>query len=212
MASMISTMTWSGPRVNPRKETAEPSDETLMARVARRDSQELALLYGRYSAFALGLATKILNDRATGEEIVQEAFWRVWIRARTYCKTRGQFAPWLLSVVHNLAIDELRKRNARPGVSSTDQEDQVPSDLPDLRSDVAATALSNIAGEQVRAAVALLPEPQRHVLELAYFQGLTHQAISEKLGEPLGTVHTRSRLAIMKLREQLLPLRMMELS
>ncbi len=74
-----------------------------------------------------------------------------------------------------------------------------------LHVDVPATAFANITGEQVRAAVARLPEPQRHVLELAYFQGFTHQEISEKLGEPLGTVHTRTRLALSKLREQLQP-------
>jgi RNA polymerase sigma-70 factor (ECF subfamily) len=209
---MITAMTWNAPRVTTRRETTEISDDTLIPRVARRDSRALALLYDRYGALALGLATKILGDRATGEEIVQEAFWRVWARAKTYRKTRGQFAPWLLSVVHNLAIDELRKRNSRPHVSSTGLEDQVQADLPDPRADVAAAAYSNIVGVQVRAAVALLPEPQRHVLELAYFQGLTHQAISEKLGEPLGTVHTRSRLAILKLREQLMPLRLTESS
>ena len=205
---MITTMALNGIAVAGRKQTAEPSDETLMSRVARGDSRALDLLYGRYSALALGMAIKIIGDRLSGEEIVQEAFWRVWKRAKTYRKTRGQFTPWLLSIVHNLAVDELRKRNVRPPISSTDLEDRAVRDLPDTHADVAATAFSNIVGEQVREALSLLPEPQRHVLELAYFHGLTHQAISEKLGEPLGTVHTRLRLALLRLREHLMPLQL----
>ncbi len=202
---MIATMTWKSAGTNTRKQAPEPSDEALMARVARHDSCALEMLYERYSGLALGLATRILGDQCSGEEIVQEAFWRVWKRAKTYQDQRGQFVPWLLSIVHHLAIDEVRKRNARPRLASTDLDDQSVRDIPDLRADVAAAAFSNIAGEQVRAAVAQLPEPQRHVLELAYFQGFTHQEISEKLGEPLGTVHTRTRLALLKLREQLQP-------
>lgn len=207
---MIATMTWSAPAINLRKQSPEPSDETLMARVARRDSRALNVLYDRYSGLALGMATRILGDRLSAEEIMQEAFWRVWKRAKTYRKTRGHFSTWLLSIVHNLAVDELRKRSARPFLTTTELEEQVVREMPDTRTDVAATAVSNIAGEQVRAAVARLPESQRHILELAYFQGMTHQAISEELGEPLGTVHTRSRLAILKLREQLTPLRYAE--
>lgn len=204
---MINSTTWTRPNVAVSAEATPPCDEALMARVARGDSRALDILYGRYAPLALGLAAKILGDRQSGEEVVQEAFWRVWKRAKTYRKTRGQFAPWLLSIVHNLGIDELRKRSARPPLTSTDLEDPAVRELPDRRADVAATAFSNIAGEQVRAALALLPASQRNVLELAYFQGLTHQAISEKLGEPLGTVHTRSRLALLKLRQELMPLR-----
>ncbi len=201
---MIATMTWKATRTSVEKQ-AEPSAEALMARVARRDSGALEMLYERYSGLAVGLATRILGDRGSGEEIAQEAFWRVWQNARTYHNVKGQFAPWLLSIVHHLAIDEVRRRNARPRLTSTDLDDQTVRDIPDLRADVAATAFANIAGEQVRAAVARLPESQRRVLELAYFQGFTHQEISEKLGEPLGTVHTRTRLALSKLREQLQP-------
>lgn len=200
---MIGAMAWTRPAISVSEDRALTGDDALMARVARHDSRALHLLYKRYAPMALGLAAKILGDRQSGEEVVQEAFWRVWKRAKTFRKTRGQFAPWLLSIVHNLAVDELRKRSVRPPLASTDLEDQEAREIPDGRADVAATAFSNIAGEQVRAAMALLPEPQRNVLELAYFQGLTHQAISERLGEPLGTVHTRSRLAIMKLRQEL---------
>lgn len=203
---MINSTTWTRPAVALSAEATPPCDEALMARVARRDSHALDILYGRYAPLALGLAAKILGDRQSGEEVVQEAFWRVWKRAKTYRKTRGHFSPWLLSIVHNLAVDELRKRSVRPALTSADLDDQAVREIPDGRADVAATAFSNIAGEQVRAALALLPASQRNVLELAYFQGLTHQAISEKLGEPLGTVHTRSRLALLKLREELMPL------
>jgi RNA polymerase sigma-70 factor (ECF subfamily) len=90
------------------------SDETLMARVARRDPAAVEELYDRYSASALGLAFKIMGERNSAEEIVQEAFWRVWKRASTYKHPRGEFSTWLLGIVHNLAIDEFRRRRARP--------------------------------------------------------------------------------------------------
>ena len=203
---MMASMAWSGARESKRNQQAQLSDQALMQRVARRDSRALEMLYERYSGLALGLAMKIMGDRASAEEILQEAFWRVWQRAGTYRDAKGQFSPWLMSIVHHLAIDEVRKRNVRPQAASTPLDDESFREIPDVRADVAATAFSNIAGEQVRAAVARLPESQRHVLELAYFQGLTHQEISKKLGEPLGTVHTRTRLALLKLREQLQPL------
>lgn len=201
---MVGAVPWDVPvTVRVRDEAAEPSDELLMARVARKDSGALEVLYNRYGAAALGLAARILGDRNSGEEIVQEAFWRVWNRGKTYKYGRGHFAAWLFGIVRNLSIDELRRRNGRPTVWSTDLADATIFEIPDADVDVAASALSKLTGEQVRAAIGRLPESQRHVLELAYFDGLTHQEISRRLGEPLGTVHTRARLALLKLREQL---------
>ncbi|MBI4671738.1 MAG: sigma-70 family RNA polymerase sigma factor [Chloroflexi bacterium] len=182
------------------------SDAELMARVAKQDKRALEELYDRHAAAALGMALKIMGERSAAEEIVQEAFWRVWKRAPTFELGRGQFRPWLFGIVHNLAIDELRRRRVRPNTISTDAADDARLELPDSEMDVAATAFANVTREQVRRALAGLPAAQRSVIELAFFEGLTHQEIAAHLNEPVGTVHTRARLALQKLRQVLLPL------
>lgn len=186
---------------------ADPvSDAALMARVAQQDRRALEQLYDNYAAAAMGLALKMLGERNTAEEIVQEAFWRVWKRASTFELQRGQFTAWLFGIVHNLAIDELRRRRVRPNTVSTDAEDDSILELPDHAVDVAESAFQRVTGEQVRLALRELPDAQRSVIELAYFEGLTHQEIAARLDEPIGTIHTRARLALQKLRETLMPL------
>jgi RNA polymerase sigma-70 factor, ECF subfamily len=195
----------------PGRMSAKPlSDAELMARVSRRDKRALEELYDRYCAAAMGLALKMLGERNTAEEIVQEAFWRVWKRATTFELQRGQFTAWLFGIVHNLAIDEMRRRRVRPNTISTDTEDDSILDLPDREIDVAESAFQSVTGEQVRSALKNLPDAQRSVIELAYFEGLTHQEIATRLDEPIGTIHTRARLALQKLRETLLPLQLDE--
>lgn len=183
------------------------SDAELMARVAGRDKRALELLYDRYAAAAMGLALRMTTERNTAEEIVQEAFWRVWKRAATFDLQRGQFSAWLFGIVHNLAIDEMRRRKVRPSTVSTDTEDDAILELPDEQTDVAETVLQAVTGEQVRLALDGLPAAQRSVIELAFFEGLTHQEIAAHLNEPIGTVHTRARLALQKLRETMLSLK-----
>ncbi len=197
---------WSAFNNHASAENSRNSDQALIARVARGDSSALEMLYDRHAPAALALATRIVGERALGEEVVQESFFRVWKSAGSYRTQRGQFSAWLYSIVHHLAIDELRKRNVRPGLLPSNPDNQVLLEIPDSREDVAGTVLTRLAGEQLRRAMARLPDAQRHVLELAYFEGLTHREISQKLGEPLGTVHTRTRLGLCKLREQLEPL------
>jgi RNA polymerase sigma-70 factor (ECF subfamily) len=194
-----------------RMKSVDSTDARLIARVAGYDKQALESLYDRYSAAALGLAMKMVGERNSAEEIVQEAFWRVWKRASTFTAQRGEFSAWLFGIVHNLAIDELRRRRSRPPMAPTDLDDETVLDIPDSSVDVAETVSVTLAGEQVRAALVALPEAQRSVIELAYFQGLTHQEIAETLGEPIGTIHTRARLALQKLRELLMPLHLDEL-
>jgi len=183
------------------------SDAELMARVAGRDKRALEVLYDRYASAAMGLALRMTAERNIAEEIVQEAFWRVWKRASTFDLGRGQFSTWLFGIVHNLAIDELRRRKVRPNTVSTDTEDDSILELPDEATDVAETVLQTVTGEQVRLALNGLPAAQRSVIELAFFEGLTHQEIASRLNEPIGTVHTRARLALLKLRETMLSLK-----
>lgn len=184
-----------------------PADAELMARVAGRDKRALEDLYDRYAASAMGLALKLIGERSAAEEIVQEAFWRVWKRAATFELGRGQFSAWLFGIVHNLAIDEMRRRRVRPQTVSTDSDDESILEVPDRDMDVAEAAFANVSGELVRAALAQLPANQRSVIELAYFHGLTHQEIAAHLNEPIGTIHTRARLALFKLRDALVTLR-----
>jgi RNA polymerase sigma-70 factor (ECF subfamily) len=183
------------------------NDAELMARVAQRNRDALESLYDRHAGVALGLAVKILGERATGEEIVQEAFWRVWQRAATFDHRRGDFSGWLLSIVYHLAIDELRRRRGQPPRAVLDANSEQTFLAQAGATDVTERAWSNVEHAQVREAVTRLPEPQRAVIELAYFEGLTRQEIAARLNEPLGTIHTRARLALAKLRDSLANLR-----
>jgi RNA polymerase sigma-70 factor (ECF subfamily) len=168
--------------------------------VQLRDRAALEELYDRYSARALGVAFKILRDRDLAEEVMVDAFWRVWQRADQFQLGRGNYAAWFYGIVRHLAIDELRRRDARP-VPSDDEELESASTRDVTREqDVTDVVTRSLTAASVRGAVDLLPPAQREVIRLAYFEGLTRQEISRRLGEPLGTVHTRARLGMEKLR------------
>ncbi len=174
----------------------EPGDDELIAAVARRDSSALVALYDRYGRIAFALAYRILEDAALAEETVQDAFLLVWRRASTFDPTRGgNVRAWLLTVVHNRAIDARRRyidRRQRP--VPLENVEAVLS-VPDVWPEVSA----RLTREEVRAAVETLPAEQRQAVELAYFEGLTHQEISQRINVPLGTVKGRLRLGLKKL-------------
>jgi RNA polymerase sigma-70 factor (ECF subfamily) len=179
-----------------------PSDEQLIEAVAAGDEAALGVLYDRYAKAVFSLAARITRDQSTAEEITQEVFLRLWRNAATYSAARGRFASWLLSVTHHLAVDQLRRRQARPqAVASID--DLVVQGLPDTRADVEEETWLVERRELIQKAMAQLPPAQRQVIELAYFGGLTHVEIATRLGDPLGTVKTRMRLGVQKLRELL---------
>jgi RNA polymerase sigma-70 factor (ECF subfamily) len=179
------------------------TDERLLAQTAAGDADALAVLYDRYAAAVLGLALKMLGERASAEEVVQETFWRAWRSAGTFQAQRGTFAGWLFGIARNLVIDLCRRRSVRPRPALDEAEAERIARAPDPEADVAESAWAAIRRIRVRAALAELPPAQRRVIELAYFGGLTRQEIAEATGEPLGTVHTRARLALQKLREML---------
>ena len=182
----------------------EITDERLVARTVRGDVAAFEVLYDRYASTVMGLALRIVADHALAEEVVQETFWRVWQNAASFQAQRGAFAGWLLGITRNLAIDLCRRRRVRPQVL-LDQADESPIErIPDQAADVAEAAWTAIKHQQVYAALSDLPPDQRRVIELAYFGGLTRQEIAAKTGEPLGTIHTRARLALKKLRAALL--------
>ena len=180
------------------------SDEVLAARVSRGDSAALETLYDRHSSLVLGLILKIVGDRPAAEDVLQETFWRVWKSADTYQPERGSFTSWLFRIARNLAIDLYRRRNVRPQMMPVgDENGSVLDQVPDPATDVVEQAQAALDGKQVKSAMSLLSGVQRQVIEMAYFYGMTRQEIAEATGEALGTIHTRARLALQKLREEL---------
>jgi RNA polymerase sigma-70 factor (ECF subfamily) len=191
-------------RINSEKTLSDTPDETLVTQVARGDSAALEALYDRYASRVLGISMKIVGDQALAEDILQETFWRVWQSAATYQSQLGSFTGWLFRIVRNLSIDAYRRRNVRPQTFITaNDSDSVLDETPDPDTDVAEQAQAILTNRQVRKALASLPGVQRQVIEMAYFYGMTRQEIAEATGEALGTIHTRARLALQKLRGEL---------
>jgi len=183
------------------------NDRGLIARIESRDGDALALLYDRYSARLLGLAQRILGDTGEAEEVLQEVFLHVWKAAATFDASRGPVLAWLLVATRSRSIDRLRSRRPRwsAGARSLEEAPETAS-----REDIEADAAGREWEAKCRAAIAELPEEQRRALELAYFEGLTHQEIAQRTATPLGTVKTRVRLGLMKLRERIAPYRKSE--
>lgn len=179
----------------------EWSDEQLIAQVAHGDTAAYEMLYDRYSSVVMGFALKITGDRSLAEEILQETFWRVWRKADLFQTQRGAFTSWFFGIARNLSIDILRRQ--RTEVQPADESDQMIEQTADPSLDVPETAWVRVKHQQMRAAIESLPTDQRYVIELAYFRGMTRQEIARATGEPLGTIHTRARLALQKLRDQL---------
>jgi len=180
------------------------SDEILVTQVAQGSSTALEALYDRYASAVLGISLKVIGDQASAEDVLQETFWRVWKSAATYQSQRGTFTSWLFRIARNLAIDAYRRRNVRPqALYRADDSDPVLDETPDPNMDVAEQAQSILKNRQIREALLSLPRVQRQVIEMAYFYGMTRQEIAEATGEALGTIHTRARLALQKLREEL---------
>jgi RNA polymerase sigma-70 factor (ECF subfamily) len=180
------------------------SDEALIARVTRGDTAALETLYDRYASSVLGLSLKVIGNPASAEDVLQETFWRVWQSAATYQSSRGSFSSWLFRIARNLAIDAHRRRKVRPQtISETTDANPLLDEIPDPNMDVPEQAQSNFQAQQVRTALRRLPREQRQVIELAYFHGMTRQEIAESTGEAVGTIHTRARLGLQKLRKEL---------
>ena len=180
---------------------SELEDTALVALIARRDEGALSALYDRYSRLAFSLAMRVVGERALAEEITADAFVSVWRAAGSFTEERGRFVTWLLSVVRHRAIDELRRLNVRPEGTAVELNEA-------LKSTAVSDGLDDLMDVRqrqmvVRSALAGLPAPQRQALELAYFGGLTQQEIAVKTGTPLGTIKTRMRLGLLKLRDEL---------
>ena len=177
-------------------------DEQLMTHIVAGDSTALETLYDRYAATVLGVVLRMVQDRAVAEEIVQETFWRVWDKSASFDASRGKFSTWLFSIARRLAIDSLRRQKVRPQAARSEAEEEWMLRQADERS-VAETAVLHLEQARVRSAMTTLSPEQAEVIELAYFKGLTRREIAQAIGTPLGTIHTRARLGLQKLRAAL---------
>ena len=171
----------------------------VVARMALGDASALGELYDAHARSIYTLALRIVGDPSDAEDIVQEVFTQAWRQASRYDSARATVIGWLLMMTRSRSLDRLRARQARP-------DRTIAAPLPDLASTAPgqeADALTSEDVERVRAALGRLGDAWRTPIELAYYEGLSQSAIAERLGQPLGTVKTRMRMALAQLREWL---------
>ena len=179
-------------------EPAQDSDILLLKAIAARDEAALAQLYDRYDRILFGLLMRILNNREEAEDVLQETFIQVWRKAADFDETRGRPFTWLVTLARSRAIDRLRTLASRERVAEA-RAREVSEEI----SDAATDALKSEQRGLVSDALAKLPDEQKRPIMLAYFDGLTQSEIATRLGAPLGTVKTRMRTGMIRLRELL---------
>jgi RNA polymerase sigma-70 factor, ECF subfamily len=173
------------------------ADEDLISLVEAADAEAFATLYDRHSRAAFSLAYRMMGERQASEDLAQDAFLKVWRSASSYRAERGSVRTWILSIVHNRGIDQIRSQASRRRTQE-EIEASAPRSQP---SEAFAETWRNSQREQVREALGTLPPEQLKILELAYFSGYTHVQISDLLDLPLGTVKGRMRLGLKKIRD-----------
>jgi RNA polymerase sigma-70 factor (ECF subfamily) len=171
-------------------------DASLLARVQAGDERAMASLYDRYSRVVYSVALRVLREPAASEDVLQEVFMQIWRNPSSFTAARGSLGGWLSIVARNRSIDTLRRK--RPTTYVDDVALATPFNLAD-------EAERNTLMERARAVIVQLPREQRKTLEMAFFDGLTHSEIAEITGDPLGTVKTRIRSALLTLRKAFQP-------
>jgi len=171
-------------------------DASLLALVQSGDEQAMAALFDRYSRVVYSIALRVLRDPASAEDVLQEVFMQIWRNPDSFTAARGSLGGWLSIVARNRSIDAIRRK--RPSVSIDDIALASPCNFSDETE-------RNSLMERARATILLLPIEQRKTLEMAFFDGLTHSEIAEMTGDPLGTVKTRIRSALLTLRKAFQP-------
>ena len=190
---------------------ATPSDEdrALVRRMAAGDETALGALYDRWQALVHSVALQVTGDRDDAEEVVEEAFWQAWRQAGRYEETRGSISTWLTMIARSRALDRVRaRRRAREErMDGVTEADEAAASFDGAFAGPLDSAMADEMRRLVAEAVAKLPPEQRQTVEMAYFRGMSQTEIAEATGQPLGTVKTRARLALQKLRDSLAVLR-----
>jgi len=179
-------------------------DVGLIRQIALARPEALSELYDRYSRLTFSLALHIVGEAEMAEEVTQDVFFRIWEKAETYQEDQARVSTWLTSITRNRSIDLVRKRKVRPEGYSLGWEELQPGWEPTSEGrNPEDLTLQAIQTQRVRAAVTRLPTEQQQALAMAFFEGYSHSEIAERLGEPLGTVKTRIRSGMQKLRSLL---------
>ena len=186
------------PEVDDAQARRRAEDAALLARVVARDESAVEELYARYSGPMYSLARQVTRSESFAQDVVQEVFAALWRDAARFDPARGAVSPWLFTLARHKAIDLVRReQNVRKRTAEVDLE------LREADDDVDAEAWLGIRRDRVRAAIGGLTPIQREALDLAFFGGLTHVEVAERLGIPLGTAKTRIRSALLRLRDLL---------
>ena len=190
------------PRTEPTPVPDEPDDIQLLQRIAAKDKDALNTLYNRYMTPVYSLSLHMLKQPPLAEEVTQDVFLNIWLKADSFNSSRGNPRSWIMSVAHHRVVDVIRSR--RRTYTLTDPEGyETLERLPASGPSVEAQVTQNLDRERIVRALATLPDNQREVIELAYFEGYSQSEMAEKLSQPLGTIKTRVRLAMQKLRTSL---------
>ena len=179
-----------------------PDDRQLLQRIVEQDRDALDVLYSRYVTPIYSMALHMLKQPPLAEEVTQDVFLNIWLKASSFNSEKGQPRSWIMSVAHHRVIDVIRSRRRTATMTDPEGYDtlgRLPSGTPSVESQVQ----QNLDRELIMGALATLPENQRQVILLAYFEGYSQSEMAEFLSEPLGTVKTRVRLAMQKLRTAL---------
>ena len=180
----------------------EPDDNQLLERIAAKDKDALNILYDRYITPVYSLSLHMLKQPPLAEEVTQDVFLNIWLKADSFNANRGNPRSWIMSVTHHRVVDVIRARRRMYTMSRTEDYETLER-LPSSEPSVESQAAQSLDRERIVRALATLPDNQREVIELAYFEGYSQSEMAERLSQPLGTIKTRVRLAMQKLRMSL---------
>jgi RNA polymerase sigma-70 factor (ECF subfamily) len=187
----------------PSQHTTSMIDPSLLARVVKGDQQAFSQLYDHSSTLLFTLALRILGNREEAVDLLQDVYWEVWRKVSRYDVGRGTPVAWLITLTKSRAIDRLRARASRGYQATNSLEAGTAAEVADPGPSPFETQADQELRTAVEAAVAGLPQAQQQAIELAYYEGLSHAEIASRLNQPLGTVKTRIKLGMSRLRDSL---------